>query len=86
PAREHVDDALAAADGTQPLRRLDRSVDLLEQLLGRARLRNAFAADLDGYWRAESVSARIASINPLLETLARVVGSGVHALPPYVVG
>jgi len=83
--REAADEALRAVDGSYPVHRLDLSVGALDQLLARARLRGAFSTELDGYWAAAGGAARVASLSPLLEVLGRVVGSGVHALPPYVV-
>lgn len=85
PAREHADAALEAADGAYPIHVLDVSVGLLEQLLGAARLRHAFAAELDGYWSAPDVPARVASLTPVLDVLAGALGAGMFARSPYVI-
>ncbi|HVG44304.1 MAG TPA: hypothetical protein VM890_06215 [Longimicrobium sp.] len=85
PTRKAADEALVASDASYPVHRLDLSVGMLDQLLAHMRLRDAFSTELDGYWAAAGVASRVASLSPLLEALRRVVGSGVHALPPYVV-
>ncbi|HVH14065.1 MAG TPA: hypothetical protein VM759_13485, partial [Longimicrobium sp.] len=59
-------------------------VALLEQFLGHARLREAYSAELDGYWAGGDVQARAAALSPLLDALDRVLESGVHRLPPFV--
>lgn len=85
PTRTAADEALQAADGSYPVHRLDLSVGALDELLARGRLRGAFSRELDGYWAAAGVASRVASLLPLLEVLRRVVGSGVDALPPWVI-
>jgi hypothetical protein len=85
PTRQAADEALRAADAGYPVHRLDLSVGALEQILARSRLRDAFSTELDGYWAAAGVASRVAWLSPLLEVLRRVVGTGVHALPPYAV-
>ena len=84
PTREHADAASSAEDGAYPIHRLDGSVALLEQFLGHARLREAYSAELDGYWAGGDVHARAAALSPLLDALDRVLESGVHRLPPFV--
>ncbi|HEX9940338.1 MAG TPA: toprim domain-containing protein [Longimicrobium sp.] len=85
PTRERAEEAPHAADGSFPLHRLDTTVNQLDQLLTRIRLRHAFSTELDGYWAGVEVPARVAAISPLLEVLDRALGSGVHRLPPYVI-
>jgi hypothetical protein len=57
---------------------------VLQDLLGRARLRGAFAAELDAYWAGTDVPSRIRHLTFLLDVLGRALGHGAHALPPYV--
>ncbi|MBB4635079.1 hypothetical protein FHS01_001089 [Longimicrobium terrae] len=85
PAREHAAAALEAADGAHAIHGLDVSVGLLEQLLGAARLRHAFAAELDGYWSAPDARARVASLTHVLDVLAGALGAGMFARSPYVI-
>lgn len=82
--RRYAEDAVRAPDGAYSSHRVDIAVDMLEQLLARARLRNAFATELDSYWSGTEIAARVASLSPLLEVLGRVLDSGVHASPPCV--
>jgi hypothetical protein len=84
PAREDAEEALRAGDGSYPIHRLDATVRHLDQLLAAARLRHAFSTELDGYWAASHVHARIRSLEPLLDVLTRTLGSGVFARPPYL--
>lgn len=84
PAREHAEEALRAAEGSYPIHQLDATVHHLDQLLAAARLRHAFLTELDGYWAVSGVHARIRSLEPLLDVLARTLGSGVFARPPYL--
>lgn len=81
--RKHAD-AATAVDAAYPVYAMDRSVSGIEQLLMRAGLRAAFRAELDGYWASEDGSARVKFITPLLDTLRRALGEGMHALAPYV--
>jgi hypothetical protein len=83
--RVYADEAAEAGDDPYPLHILDVSVDVLEQLLVQARLRSAFAAELDGYWSAGDVTARLRSLAPLLEAIGRILGGGAHALAPYLI-
>ncbi len=83
--REYADEALDAAGGPYPLHVLDVSVDVLEQVLASARVRGAFAAELDGYWAAADAPRRVGSLTPLLDALQRVLGSREQALAPYVI-
>ena len=83
--REYADEALDAAGGPDPLHVLDVSVDVLEQVLASARVRGAFAAELDGYWAAADAPRRVGSLTPLLDALQRVLGSREQALAPYVI-
>ncbi|HEX6372210.1 MAG TPA: toprim domain-containing protein [Longimicrobium sp.] len=83
--RELADRAAAAEDDAPyPRYLLDVSVDVLQDLLGRARLRGAFAAELDACWAGADVPSRLGHLIPLLDVLGRAVGRGAHALPPYV--
>lgn len=83
--REQADRAAAAGDDAPyPRYLLDVSVDVLGDLLGRARLRGAFAAELDAYWGAADVPSRIRHLGSVLDVLSRALGRGSHALPPYV--
>lgn len=82
-AQAYADDARTAADDPHALHLVDVMVNLLDGLLGRARVRGAFAAELDGYWAGETAPARIRSAAPLLQVLGAVLASG--ALPPYVI-
>jgi hypothetical protein len=83
--REYAEEAVAAGDDDPyPHHLLDVSVDVLEQLLVRARFRPAFAAELDGYWAAAAIPDRVRSLDPLLETLGRVT-AGAHAPVPFVI-
>lgn len=83
--RELADRAAAAGDDTPyPRYLLDVSVDVLTDLLGRARLRPAFAAELDACWAGADVPSRARHLIPLLDVLGRALGRGAHALPPYV--
>lgn len=83
--REQAERAAAAGDDAPyPRYLLDVSVDVLQDLLGRARLRGAFAAELDAYWSAAGVPSRIRHLGFLLDVLGRALGRGAHALPPYV--
>ena len=84
PAREHAEEALRAEESSYPIHRLDHTVRHLEHLLVAARVRDAFSAELDGYWAAPGVPARVRSLAPLLDVLERTLGSGVFALPPYL--
>jgi hypothetical protein len=83
--REHAEEALRAAGGAYPVHRLDVSVGRLDQLLISARLRSAFAAELDGYWAGADVPARVAALSPLIDVLRRALGGGVHAFHPYLI-
>jgi hypothetical protein len=76
--------AAAGQDAPYPRYLLDVSVDVLREVLGRARVRDAFADEVDGYWAGTDVAARSRALTPLLDVLARVLGRGSHALPPYV--
>jgi len=82
--REAADDALAAGGDPYPLHLLDVSVDMLEQLLTGARVRAAFAAELDGYWAGDRPESRVRALAPMLDALARVLGSREQSLTPYV--
>ena len=84
PAREDAEAALRAAEGSYPIHRLDDTVHHLDQLLRAARLRDAFSTELDGYWAASDIPARVRSLEPLLDVLGRTLGSGVFARPPYL--
>lgn len=84
-AREEVERAARASPGSSPVLQMDRAVGGIAHLLSRARLRDAFAAEIEGYWAETGVAARAAIISPLLAVLGRAVGSGVHARPPYVI-
>jgi hypothetical protein len=84
PTREHAEEASCAPEASYPIHRLDASVDLIDQFLRHARLREAFSVELDGYWAGGNVHARVAALYPLLEALGRALESGVHRLPPYV--
>lgn len=84
-ARRHAEAAARAGDDPHPPHRLDVSVGTLERMLALARVRAAFSTELDGYWASPDVSARVGIVTPLLEVLGRALGSGAHALPPYVV-
>ncbi|HSU15378.1 hypothetical protein [Longimicrobium sp.] len=83
--REAADDATEAGGDSYPVHLLDVSVNMLEQLLASARLRGAFAAELDGYWAGGDVHARVRSLAPLLDALARALGNREQALAPYVI-
>jgi hypothetical protein len=83
--REQADRAAAAGDDAYPHYLLDVSVDVLQDVLGRARLRGAFAAELDAYWAGGDVPSRIRHLVFLLDVLGRALGRGAHALPPYVI-
>lgn len=83
-ARRSADAAVRAEPGAYALHRLDVAVDMLEQLLARARVRHAFATELEGYWGDTEVAGRVAWLSPLLEVVGRVLDSGVHASPPCV--
>lgn len=83
--REDVRDAVHAAPGSYPVLQMDRAVGWLGELLARARLRDAFSAELDGYWAETGVAARAAAILPLVDVLERVMGTGVHARHPYII-
>lgn len=74
----------AAADDPYPTYLLDVSVDVLQELLGRARARPAFAAELDAYWGGADTRSRVERLVPLLDLLGRALGRGSDALPPYV--
>lgn len=80
--RELADHAAASADPYAAYL-LDVSVDVLQDVLGRARLRALFAAELDACWAPADVAARVRRLTPLLEVLGRALGRGAHALPPY---
>lgn len=84
-AREDVERAAGATPGSGPVLQMDRAVGGIAHLLSRARLRDAFAAELEGYWAETGVAARAAVISPLLAVLDRVAGRGVHARHPYVI-
>lgn len=81
---EYAEAALRAGEAPYPVNRLDKSVALLDQLLAGAHLRTAFATELDGYWAGADAASRVAALSPLFDVLGRALGSGVHALPPYV--
>lgn len=74
----------AASDDPYPAYLLDVSVDVLQDLLGRARVRPALAAELDGYWAGGDVRSRADRLLPLLDVVDRALGQGAHALPPYL--
>lgn len=74
----------AAADDPYPAHLLDVSVDVLQDLLGRARVRPAFAAELDAYWAGADTRSRVDRLVPLLDVLGRALGRGPGAMPPYV--
>lgn len=82
--RKYAAAAMGTGDALYPRYRLDVYVNSLDQLLRRARLRNAFRTELDGYWAGVEVHSRVASLAPLLDVLDRALNRGVHALPPYV--
>jgi hypothetical protein len=82
--REAADDALDAGGDPYPLHLLDVAVDMLEQLLVGARVRAAFATELDGYWAGGDVESRVGALAPMLEALGRVLGSREQSLTPYV--
>lgn len=84
-AREDVERAASAAPGSDLVLQMDRAVGGIAHLLARARLRDAFAAELEGYWAESRVAARAALVSPLLAVLDRVAGRGVHARHPYVI-
>lgn len=83
--REYVEDAVHAAPGSYLVLQMDRAVGRLGHLLARARLRDAFSVELDGYWSETEVPLRAAAVLPLIEVLDRVMGTGVHARRPYVI-
>jgi hypothetical protein len=83
--REAADDAVVAEDDPYPAHLLDIAVALLEQLLVRSRLRGVFSAELDGYWAGGDIHARVQSLRPLLDALARMLGSREHVLTPFVI-
>jgi hypothetical protein len=76
--------AAAGEDAPYPRYLLDVSVDVLQEGLGWARVRDALADEVDGYWAGADLAARSRALTPLLELLARVLGRGSHALPPVV--
>ena len=77
--REDVEAAVRTPPGSYAILQMDRAVGWLGQLLARARLRDAFSAELDGYWAESDVASRAAAILPLVDVLERVVGTGVRA-------
>jgi hypothetical protein len=82
--REIANDAAGAGGDPYPVHLLDVAVAAVEAALVRARLRDAFADGLDGYWAGADLQARTRSLAPLLDTLLRALGDGAHALPPIV--
>ncbi|MFL5386571.1 MAG: hypothetical protein ACJ8GN_28980 [Longimicrobiaceae bacterium] len=84
--REIAEDAAAAGDDPYPVHLLDVAVGAVEGALVQARLRDAFADALDGYWAGPDLQARTRPLLPLLDALACALGEGAHALPPIVLG
>ena len=84
--REIAEDAAGAGEGAYPVHLLDVAVGAVEEVLAQARLRDAFAEELDGFWAGPGLQARTRSLAPLLDVLVRALGEGAHALPPIVVG
>jgi hypothetical protein len=82
--REIAKDAAGADGDPYPLHLLDVAAGAVEAVLGLARLRDAFADGLDGYWAGADLQARTRSLAPLLDALVRALGDGAHALPPIV--
>lgn len=82
--REDIRDAIHATPVSYSILQMDRAINRIGHLLARARVRDAFAAELDGYWAETDVAARAAGITPLLDVLGRALGSGVHTRHPYI--
>jgi hypothetical protein len=83
--REDVERAARATPGSSPVLQMDRAVGGIADLLSRARLRDAFSTELEGYWAETDVAARAALISPLLAVLDRAAGRGVHTRHPYLI-
>jgi hypothetical protein len=83
-ARNHATTVATAENSAHRVHSMDIAVSRIDHLLEGLRLRGAFSARLDGYWESGDVIHRSRSITPLLDTLCRVMGEGIYALPPYV--
>jgi len=83
--RDYAEEATEASGDPYPAHLLDVSVGILDEMLGRARVRPVFAAELDEFWSGADLPARVRALAPLLEALGRALGRGAHALPPFVI-